>query len=155
MVDDLEVDVFLEHFGVKGMQWGTRKAYQPSAKREVKAKKLDKKAAEKQKAINYLNRQTPKTDRGKRVISRRTNALAFDKERFEARANDLRTRRITANQKAGVAAAVLLGSALASTAMRYHGTRRVNLLYPNSIDVTSRESATVIRILGELGRRAA
>lgn len=59
MIDDKEIDLFLEHHGIKGMHWGIRKPEEKKARREAKAKKFDDKAAELQKKIDNTSKWRP------------------------------------------------------------------------------------------------
>lgn len=112
MPNDISVQDFLEHYGIKGMRWGVRKEGEHSA-RYNRAKKSDARAADYQKQINELNSTKSsyyKTVRIKELEQARDNELAISKARREGK--------LTPNQKkAAIGAGVVV--ALAATYATY------------------------------------
>lgn len=62
---DEEIDDFLEHFGVKGMQWGVRRAEKRAAKREAKQERKDAREAARQAHNASIQKSRDYFDSGK------------------------------------------------------------------------------------------
>lgn len=121
----LDVEVFLEHYGVKGMKWGVRNEEKRSArqkakkeKNEIKAKKFDAKAEEFRKAIQDVDSKLSDA-RGyrKSSLEEQRKALFEQQTNAELSAKAKREGKLTPGQKKA-----LKGAALATALVVAYGT---------------------------------
>lgn len=138
----IDMEDFIEHFGVKGMKWGVRNEDDPSGKnsnkaqsksksnnraevkkaeREKKAKVFDDEAARYQKEIDELNKNyKPGAAYLKTMHNNRINALESQKRRALADAEQVRKNGLTTHQKK-----VLKGVAITAGILAAYGTYQV------------------------------
>lgn len=119
----IDEEVYLEHFGVKGMKWGVynkRRIQKRTVRRENRAKPYDKQAASIQGKIEKLNLKTPKTDRGRAGQAERRKNLVRNKELATKNARLKRKGKLTSKEKetiakVGIFVAFLLANSKASS----------------------------------------
>lgn len=94
-------DDFLEHFGVKGMKWGQRKAVtaEVQAKRDKKAGYYTNRSANIQREIDKLDLRTPRSAMAARDIAATRHVLMKAKMRSDKDAEAKRAGKLSSQQK--------------------------------------------------------
>lgn len=133
----IDEEVYLEHFGIKGMKWGVRKgkdtAADKQAKREKKAQKFVAKSdllKTKIKDIDteYFNTTNRQFYRRQRLVDTR-NKLVRQKDRAESNAEAKRKGKLSSTQKKVIVGATLVAVfATAVTVRNLHDTGELNRL---------------------------
>lgn len=130
MVNDEEVDEFLEHYGVKGMQWGVRtggklgRAHQKHLNN--KASRLQKSAADQEALIDHYP-----NDPGVRYMAKKARSRA---DRATRRAEGNETGKDKAIRYASNATKVAMGAAFISLAIKAHSETKVSAARPKHVD---------------------
>lgn len=132
-----EVESFLEHHGIKGMQWGVRKerdrAGDRQARREKKAQKFVAKSDLLKTKISdvdtaYFNTASNQYFKRQRLIDSR-KSLVRKNERAQANAEAKRQGKLSSGQKKAIAATVVVGVLATSMTLRnLHDTGELNRL---------------------------
>lgn len=125
----VEEDLYLEHYGKKGMKWGERKAAK-QVRREGRAKKFDDKASNIQGKINAVDARIATTNRSSTVNQLKTSKEYLSKQRDSAMkdAAAKRAGKLSSGQKKALAVGVVAGAAAAGLILNRHQKVKVKNL---------------------------
>lgn len=116
--DKPSLEEVVEHYGVKGMRWGVRKADR-AARRKSKVERLDARAEMFQTKINELKKESGATGFRQQVKNRRALDKAIaDRDRSKEDSERVKQGKLTKNQKR-----LAIGAAVAATYITYQSVQ--------------------------------
>lgn len=115
----LDEELYLEHFGVKGMQWGVRKQQDKASRKERRIEKFDKKAASAQAELDILNKKNVNFLNANHVMKQKAGLLK-EKSKAEQNAEKVKQGKLTSGKKKA-----LIGAGVAVGLLATYGTYKL------------------------------